>query len=176
MNWADEPATWKQLKLLRQLGHNPNHPLTKTAASELIVSLGGHQESHGTPEDENLRLLKQRGAAYHLRVTVESARETLANSQQGQFTNCQLAVATAVAERLEFWLDTCRDAPKTQLGAEQVHEFYQKFGCRFEAPPPKDAQHILEALDAAAPLWDRDNPELFYQTLEINFPALLRRR
>src|SRR4051812_45906945 len=70
MNWADEPATWKQLKLLKQLGHHPDHPLTKTAASDLIVSLGGRQESQETLEEQNIRQMKERGAAYHLRVTV----------------------------------------------------------------------------------------------------------
>jgi hypothetical protein len=36
-------------------------------------------------------------------------------------------------------------------------------------------QVVLEALDAAMPLWDRDHPELFYQALELNFPQLVRR-
>jgi hypothetical protein len=176
MNWANEPATWKQLKLLKQLGHQPNCPLTKTAASELIASLGGRMQCQETPEGENLRLMKQRGAAYHFHVAVENAREALATTTGEQADSRKAAFALAASERLEFWLDTCRDAPKTQAGLEQVHEFYQKFGCRFADPPPKDAQYILDALDSAAPLWDREHPELFYETLEINFPQLLRRR
>jgi len=35
-------------------------------------------------------------------------------------------------------------------------------------------QSILEALDSALPAWDRDSPEMFYRTLELNFPELLR--
>jgi hypothetical protein len=34
---------------------------------------------------------------------------------------------------------------------------------------------VLDALDGAMPLWDKEHPELFYQTLEINFPELVRR-
>jgi hypothetical protein len=36
-------------------------------------------------------------------------------------------------------------------------------------------QHILDALDSAAPFWDKEHPELFYQTLQLNFPELVRR-
>jgi hypothetical protein len=35
-------------------------------------------------------------------------------------------------------------------------------------------QHILDALDAALPNWEREHPDLFYKTLELNFPELLR--
>ena len=44
MEWTDEPATWKQLKYLRQLGCKLDHPLTKIEASDLIGKLGGRQE------------------------------------------------------------------------------------------------------------------------------------
>jgi hypothetical protein len=36
-------------------------------------------------------------------------------------------------------------------------------------------QEILDALDSAMPAWEREHPALFYQTLELNFPHLLRR-
>jgi hypothetical protein len=48
-------------------------------------------------------------------------------------------------------------------------------GCRFFAPNYEQVQEVLDALDNAMPLWDHDNPELFYQTLELNFPHLARR-
>jgi hypothetical protein len=31
---------------------------------------------------------------------------------------------------------------------------------------------VLTALDAAVPAWETLHPELFYQTLELNFPEL----
>ena len=41
MEWADEPATWRQIKSLKELGHTLDHRLTKTEAADLIRSLGG---------------------------------------------------------------------------------------------------------------------------------------
>lgn len=58
----------------------------------------------------------------------------------------------------------------------QVLELYQLYGCRFDTPTHSQVQEILEALDGASSHWDRDHPELFYQTLELNFPHLLRHR
>ena len=55
-------------------------------------------------------------------------------------------------------------------------ELYRKFGCRYDPPTQRQVQEILEALDPAMPFWDRDHPELFFQTLELNHPGLLRRR
>jgi hypothetical protein len=57
-----------------------------------------------------------------------------------------------------------------------VLEFYRKFGCAFEAPSHRQVEEILSALDSAIPLWDRDHPELFYRTLELNHPELIKRR
>ena len=80
----------------------------------------------------------------------------------------------AIAERQEFWVDSCRGVSKSQAASMQVQELYQKFGCRFIPPTHNDVQYILDALDSAMPLWDRDHPELFFQTLQLNFPQLLR--
>ena len=62
-----------------------------------------------------------------------------------------------------------------RIGSMQVFELYQMQGCRFFPPNHEQVQELLDALDAAMQLWDRDNPELFYQTLELNFPHLVRR-
>jgi hypothetical protein len=63
-----------------------------------------------------------------------------------------------------------------QAACGQVLDFYRKYGCQFEAPSHKHVQEVLSALDPAVPAWDRDHPELFYQTLELNFPELKKRR
>lgn len=78
--------------------------------------------------------------------------------------------------RQEFWLDTCREAGRGHLASHAVHELYQKHGCRFTVPSREQVQEVLDALDAAMPLWEREHPEMFFQTLELNFPELLRHR
>lgn len=79
------------------------------------------------------------------------------------------------AERQEFWLNTCREVTQMQHFSQPVLEFYQKHGCRFTAPSRQQVQDVLDALDAAMPRWEKEHPELFYQTLELNFPELVRR-
>lgn len=56
----------------------------------------------------------------------------------------------------------------------QTIELYRKFGCRFWEPSHAQVEEVLGALDAAMPQWDTLHPELFYQTLELNFPELVR--
>jgi hypothetical protein len=51
---------------------------------------------------------------------------------------------------------------------------HRSYGCRFSSPSLQQVQGILNALDAALPSWERDHPELFFQTLELNFSELLR--
>ncbi len=79
-----------------------------------------------------------------------------------------------VADRQKFWVDTCREAARAHKGSPRVLEFYQKYGCRFSVPSIQQVRDVLEALDAALPTWEQQHPELFYRTLELNFPELLR--
>jgi hypothetical protein len=62
-----------------------------------------------------------------------------------------------------------------RVGTPEVQELYKHHGCRFQWPNGEQTQEVLDALDSAMPDWDRDHPELFYQTLELNFPELVRR-
>ncbi len=78
--------------------------------------------------------------------------------------------------RREFWIDTCREVLEMRTASPRVLELHRQHGCRFAAPTRPQVQYILEALDSALPGWDREHPELFYQTLEMNFPELLRVR
>ena len=78
-------------------------------------------------------------------------------------------------ERQEFWIDTCREVTQMHIVCQAVLELYQKHGCRFAVPSRQQVQDVLDALDAAMPVWEKEHPELFYQTLELNFPELLRR-
>lgn len=80
------------------------------------------------------------------------------------------------AKRQEFWLDTCRGFAHIKFGCAQIQELYRRHGCRFAEPTPEQVRGILDALDTAAPRWETEHPELFYQTLELSFPELLIRR
>ena len=84
------------------------------------------------------------------------------------------AAGMLLEPRHEFWLDTCREPVRRRTSSEGVLELYQRHGCRFETPSPQQVQDVLEALDAALPHWEQQHPELFFQTLELNFPELVR--
>ena len=83
--------------------------------------------------------------------------------------------AASKTTRQEFWTDTCREVTQMQFGSPKVIELYRKYGCRFCAPSPQQVHHVLNALDSAISSWETEHPELFYQTLELNFPELIRR-
>lgn len=85
------------------------------------------------------------------------------------------AVVLTPTERQDFWIDTCRECTQMHSPAARVLELYRQFGCRFATPSPQQVNDILMALDAAAPQWEQTHPELFYQTLELNYPELVRK-
>jgi hypothetical protein len=176
MDWQTEPATWKQLRYLRQLGHKPDRHLTKTAATELIQSLGGEIAPVVTtvPEAVVHQLPKQ--DAFLLKQEVQQAAGVVSEAKRENIAMAQQDLAIAISKRQMFWIDTCRDPTRMQAACGQVLDFYRKHGCRFEAPSHKQVQEVLSALDSAVPSWDRDHPELFYQTLELNFPEMAKRR
>lgn len=109
-------------------------------------------------------------------------------SAPSQRTACRLRLAVQMAlrrgvsteidsslqQRQQFWIDTCRAVTQMRAASEQVLDLHRQFGCLFHAPAPQQVQSILDALDAACPDWDRDHPGLFYRTLELNFPELVR--
>ncbi len=78
-------------------------------------------------------------------------------------------------ERPEFWTNTCRELTQMHATSEKAIELYRKYGCRFCEPTRAQVEEVLKALDSAMPQWDSTHPELFYQTLELNFPELVRR-
>ena len=82
--------------------------------------------------------------------------------------------ALALHHRQQFWMDTCRDVREMRTASPQALELHQQHGCLFFVPALQQVQFVLDALDSALPGWDRDHPELFYRTLELNFPELLR--
>ncbi len=138
---------------------------TKTGpgGTELVV------RSHLTDRDEILRvkptpLAATEYDAWHLRQAVDLARREGAREQ----------LETALHRRQQFWMDTCREVMEMRTASRQVLELHRKQGCRFCVPTARQVQHILDALDSALPGWERDHAGLFFGTLELNFPELLR--
>ena len=83
--------------------------------------------------------------------------------------------ASVLIEREDFWADTCREITQMQHGSHETVELYRKYGCRFCTPGRQQIQYVLNALDSAVPGWEKEHPELFYQTLELNYPEMVRR-
>jgi hypothetical protein len=175
MDWENEPATWKQLRFLRQHGYTPDRHLTKTAAAELIQGLGGEVATTIAPPEVLVSQLPKQDA-YLLRTAVGEAVTAVSEARRETLHTLEQNLAIAISKRQMFWIDTCRDPTRMQAACGQVLEFYRKYGCSFEAPSNKQVQEVLSALDSAIPFWDRDHPHLFYKTLELNYPELVKRR
>ncbi len=172
MNIADEPATDLQLSALKKLGYNPDHALSRTEASSVLMGL-----HHGPPPQEAEEIpLSTAHHPYQFRKRVEKLKEELAQSVESTRPDQENQLRVAQTARQEFWMDTCRDVTKMQFSWPEIISLYQLQGCRFVPPTHAQTQTILDALDTALPHWDRDHPELFYQTLELNFPQLVQTR
>jgi len=170
MNWTNEPATEQQLSFLQHCGCAVTHALTRSDAADLIKKAREQTEQKPEIGAEWLALVTRRGA-YHLGMIQEAAsaigpRQDSANSMAG--------VASLPERRQEFWLDTCREMTEMHSASPQAAELYQKHGCRFAVPSREEVQEVLDALDSALKNWEREHPELFYQTLELNFPELVK--
>jgi hypothetical protein len=141
--------------------------ITKTGpgGTELLVRtsrLGG--KTH--PQGGSAAPVARQHTAWHLGRAVDSAR------RENRFEKLE----AALYDRRQFWMDTCREVLEMQTASRQVLELHIEHGCRFRVPSHTQVQYILDALDSALPGWDRDHPELFYRTLELNFPELLHVR
>jgi hypothetical protein len=116
----------------------------------------------------------QTSDAYELRKAVESARQALARAQTESRESLQRLIDLAHRQRVQFWTDTCREPRQARATSRQVAELHRQHGWRFLTPSLFQVQSVLEALDSAMPYWDREHSSLFFQTLELNFPGVLR--
>jgi hypothetical protein len=193
MLWDDVPASEQQLVLLRNAGYVMAKPLTRTEAARLIREYRRNPAQPvpavqsaltraapttapptATLEPSTGELSEStRMKAHGLRTAYEDAKRDLVTKPDAP--NVRADAASTSTARMQFWKDTCCEVREMQIGSVQIFELYQRHGCRFFAPTREQVQEVLDALDAALPVWDRDHPELFYQTLELNFPQLLRR-
>jgi hypothetical protein len=113
--------------------------------------------------------------AYVLNELAENLSSFM-NSERASTTTAQIphVDATLATDRHEFWTDTCREVVSMRIASKQVLELYKAYGCRFCTPSHEQVHEVLEALDSGMPHWEKEHPELFYQTLELNFPELVR--
>jgi hypothetical protein len=173
MSWTDQPVTESQISHLRQLGYEPEHPLTKGEAAHLISDFEADPKAALTFTERGVRTTTK-DEAHALRATIETAKRAVAEGTEGQAEKANRELGLAIAKRQVFWVNTCRDPGQMQSPSLQVFDLYRAYGCRFIAPTQDQAQGLLDALDAGMPFWDRDYPQLFYQALELNFPELRR--
>ena len=164
MNLTQQPATETQLNYLRQHGVEPGHVLSRAEAVELIRNLGAHGAAGAGAA--------QLETPFPLRQAVARAMSALASASPANLDQCQRDLERAKKEREGFWLDTCKGTTLMANCTQLVHDLYRRKGCLFCVPVSRQAQDVLNALDGAHPSWDRDHPEIFYQTLELNFPEL----
>lgn len=143
-----EPATDAQIAFLRKHGVEPPLPLSRLDARELIRKC----ESH-----EPLRVLLAR-----------RVREAGAQAERPE------ELAEAQGRRAEFWIDTCTGTACVG-GVDEVHDLYRMHGCLYCTPTVDQVDSVLAALDQASPGWEGAHPELFFETLGLNFPELRRR-
>lgn len=170
----NDPATESQLNIIRQFHYEPDHPLTRLEAAQIIGNLRRHKDPRAAPGIIHSVTQPPASDPHRLRLLVGNARQAVASALPSHLAECELVLANAIQKRQDFWLNTCREPLQMQSHSEQVWGLYMKHGCRFVEPTREQVQEVLDALDSALRDWDQDHPELFYQTLELNFPGLIR--
>jgi hypothetical protein len=152
-------------------------PVTGPGGTEFIThptKRSGGKAPHQDKEKAKLGRTKPESPAYQLRQAVERARQALATAVNGQREALRYELDQALSRRQQFWIDTCREVQEMRAVSRQVLDLNMHYGCRFCPPNSWQVQHILDALDAASDTWDRDHPQVFYQTMELNFRELRR--
>jgi hypothetical protein len=161
MQTPSEQATPQQLSYIEQHGHSPPCGLTRAEAAEMIRKIRETSLALPTAKDGQIA----QDERYHLGLALDLTRGAEKLQPSNPF----------YAKRQEFWLDTCREATQMRVGSQEICALYQLHGCRFSLPTTEEAQEVLDALDAALLDWETRHPELFYSTLELNFPELVHR-
>jgi hypothetical protein len=177
-------------RLIRQYSKHPPRSTAETALSIQPVPVGAasapsrspgfaaRPRAEDAPPGVQIRPGRLSESAqmhvYQLRLAVLAAERSVREVPDRPGVRADLHAITAA--RRQFWLDTCRDNNEVLGAPEQALEFYQLFGARYFTPTWSEVGEVLDALDLAMPGWDKDHPELFYETLKLNFPSLLRHK
>ena len=173
MDWTDEPATEVQLSYLKRLGYQSLHPLTMGRAAYLIRSFEDPPQREQASAENGVREITKR-QAHFLQHAVEEAERAVQGATKDEIEKLQYILGAAMGKRQDFWMDTCCDPPQMGDCSIQVLDLFMRYGCRFLVPSGKQVQEILNALDLLMPLWDLQQPGLFFEIMELNFPELDR--
>jgi hypothetical protein len=188
MNWREEPASESQLEYLKVFGFTPDRPITKGEASELLTQFKEDPERQRIRAEARVAERARKDAqnrmdqaerevdmAYYLHADCDSAKKSLAEAERGEAQEAKVYLRELQEDRFRFWQETFR-APAWERTDLQPIKLYLEHGHRFNLPAKNILQAMLDTLDADSATWDRDNPGYFFQTLEYNFPQLLRKR
>jgi hypothetical protein len=181
MSWKDDPATEKQLAYLRQFGYEPNGPITKGEASQLIDQFSEDpardaiRTSNQIRESDRLDHEAEKKFAYVLHRLVNELTESLTTAERDEKGDIKWELNDTRQRRLQFWKDTMRSPEKVEDFHVQANDLFESRGHHFKMPSKAQLEAMLEALDASSPTWDLEMPEYFFTTLEHNFPELKRR-
>ena len=180
MSWDTEPATEKQLAYLKMFGYVPENPLSKSAAHDLIDQFEEDPErreirrQNQKRESDAYELELRELLAFYLHRDCDDAARKLENAPDKFKREATAKLKSCKKSRLDFWKNSI-NCDERLSECYQGFMFYRQWGCQFKTPSAEKIQAILDALDSKLPTWDKDNPKLFYETLEINFPELLRK-
>lgn len=114
MSWADQLASNRQMGETGQdeavsSGAGEGYGGSQLTGNSAVRPVGG-----GLPENN----------AFALRKRVENAQAIA--DQRPEDPAAARAQANAVAERQDFWMDTCREASHRHLASKEILDFYQK--------------------------------------------------
>jgi hypothetical protein len=175
MDATNDPATENQLAILRQQFHyEPDHVLTRIEAAHLIGDLRRRKEHPTAPPQQRIGSSILERDSQRFGLAVQNAKQALAVATISRRAEFERLLTEAMRKRQDFWMDTCRDPMQMQSHASEVWDLYMKYGCRFVTPARPQVQEVLDALDSALLDWEKNHAELFFRTLELNFPGLLR--
>jgi len=173
MDWSDEPASANQIQLLRHFGYEPDVSLKRGDAARLLLEAERDRSRRRDSLKGDTRKITADEAS-ELHAAMDQARGACESGGGASPQESGTDLTAAIAKREEWWMDTCRDPGKMKGVSAQKIELYKLQGCRFEEPSRGQVREVLQALDSAAPNWERENPELFFQTMELNYRELVR--
>src|SRR6266403_1447419 len=104
MNFSDEPATWKQLRILNRCGYQPNRRLTKGEASQLISDFRGEPQGQAPLEATEVVATTN---AYQFRMSADNSAGPGGFGANGGANGGPSDQFSTKTERQEFWLSTC---------------------------------------------------------------------
>jgi len=181
MNWDALPATEKQLACLKMFGYEPENPLSKAAAHDLLSQFEqdpgrcGIRDGNQARESALHAAKRLENLAYYLHSDCDALAKTLENAEDKEDSvSAKDELQFAIRARVEFWKDTFREPNDREGESVQAYEFYRNFGQFVKMPTTTQVAGVLSALDKYSPTWDLERPTDFFHTLKLNFPELMR--